>query len=250
MKNLVLFPLLLIIYSQTLAQITFEKGYFIDNEGSRTECLIKNKDWGNNPNKFTYSSSSKSQEKKIASLDSVKEFGIYDFSRYVRRTVQVDTSSEHLSSMSLERAPQFETRTLFLKVLVSGQASLLGYRDKNLLRFFFKMEDGELEPLIYKPYKTRQSKFKWNERFRQQLYGQLKCPDISETVFQKTDYNQRELIALFVRYNTCVNAEHTNYEARGKRDAFDLNLRVGSTYSDITFSRDIGTFAPSIQEYN
>ena len=50
--------LLLILLAFTLqlfsAQIKFEKGYLITNNGERKEILIKNKDWLNNPTEFTY----------------------------------------------------------------------------------------------------------------------------------------------------------------------------------------------------
>ena len=36
------------------AQTKFEKGYFVDNSGQRTEVLIKNLDWKNNPTEFEF----------------------------------------------------------------------------------------------------------------------------------------------------------------------------------------------------
>jgi hypothetical protein len=53
MKNLLL-TALLFLFSFSYAQITFEKGYFINNSGDRTECFIKNIDWRDNPTKFEY----------------------------------------------------------------------------------------------------------------------------------------------------------------------------------------------------
>ena len=46
--------LLLLLISQFIlvglsAQISFEQGYFINNEGTKTICSIKNIDWRNNP---------------------------------------------------------------------------------------------------------------------------------------------------------------------------------------------------------
>lgn len=34
------------------SQISYEKGYYIDNSGQKTECLIKNNDWLRDPTDF------------------------------------------------------------------------------------------------------------------------------------------------------------------------------------------------------
>jgi len=36
------------------SQISFEKGYFINNTNQRISCYIKNSDWKNNPTEFVY----------------------------------------------------------------------------------------------------------------------------------------------------------------------------------------------------
>ena len=108
MNKVFLFCLLLLITFQLSAQAPFEKGYFITNQGERVDCFIKNKDWDRNPRKFLYRTST-SKEKKEAIIDSIQEFGIYDYSKYVRFTVEVDTSTSKLEDMSYEKQPLFET---------------------------------------------------------------------------------------------------------------------------------------------
>ena len=48
-KLLFIVVLLSIIGIESKAQVIFEKGYFINREGQKTECFIKNLDWRNNP---------------------------------------------------------------------------------------------------------------------------------------------------------------------------------------------------------
>ena len=69
-----LFLLLMVVCSY--GQIRFEKGYFITNENQRTECLIKNVDWKNNPHEFLYKLKDRKETQK-GTIQSVKEFGIY-----------------------------------------------------------------------------------------------------------------------------------------------------------------------------
>ena len=61
------------------AQITFEKGYFLDNEGNKTICSIKNIDWKNNPTSITYRLHENSTS--IKTIDEIQEFGIYGKSK-------------------------------------------------------------------------------------------------------------------------------------------------------------------------
>ncbi|MEM8899692.1 MAG: hypothetical protein AAGC85_16375 [Bacteroidota bacterium] len=177
MKNISLLLAFTLLISNTFSQITFEKGFFIDNKGKRTECQIKNRDWENNPKKFFYRTAG-SDEKKVAQIDSVQAFGIYEYSYFERYTIPVDTSSERLDYMSFDKEPEFENRTTFLKALVTGKASLYKYKHKSTLRFYYSIEGATPEPLIYKPYKTSQSRFKWNTDYKQQLFSMLKCEDI------------------------------------------------------------------------
>jgi len=50
----ILFVLSVLITSSSFSQINFEKGYFIDNLGAKTDCYIKNIDWNLNPDTFDY----------------------------------------------------------------------------------------------------------------------------------------------------------------------------------------------------
>ena len=228
--------------------MTFDKGYFIDNENQRIECLIKNKDWLNNPEKFSYKSPT-SVEKKEATIEDVKEFGVYNFSKYVRYTVEVDTSTKDLDDMSYEKGPLFETRTVLLKVLVSGKATLLQYRNKGLVRYYLSKDGSQPKPLIYKTYKTSPKRYSWNNSFRQQLFAELTCDNITYKDLENIDYEERELINLFIKYNGCQQAEYINYEEKSKRNVFDLNLRLGMNLGNISITRNPNGFSPGVFDF-
>ena len=50
-----LFLLIAILYqTASFAQINFEPGYIINNQGVKTECFIRNVAWKNSPVTFDY----------------------------------------------------------------------------------------------------------------------------------------------------------------------------------------------------
>ena len=54
MKIKLLFLFTTVFTLNCYSQISFENGYFIDNDNQKINCLIKNLDWENNPTKFKY----------------------------------------------------------------------------------------------------------------------------------------------------------------------------------------------------
>ncbi|MCA4783256.1 hypothetical protein IF125_13505 [Empedobacter stercoris] len=129
------------------AQIRFEQGYIIDNNNQRQDVLIKNIDWLNNPKSIEYKNDETSKI-EIATINQIKEFGVDNQSKYVRVDVKIDRSSEDLAKISSIQEPEFKEEKLFLKVLIEGEASLYGFTDNNLKRFFYKTNEGTIEQLI------------------------------------------------------------------------------------------------------
>ncbi len=114
MKKLLLALFTLILSVNSSAQINFEKGYFINNSGDKTECLIKNIDWKNNPTEFLYKLL-ENDTPKTATIEMVKEFGINNISKYSRANVNIDRSSEMADKLSTNKSPVFNEEQLFLK---------------------------------------------------------------------------------------------------------------------------------------
>jgi hypothetical protein len=232
MKKTALSFLLIILCVAGYPQILFEKGYFINTHGDKIECLIKNVDWKNNPARFDYKFSEES-EIHAAGIQAIKEFGIENSSKYMRSVVKIDRSSEDLSELSMVKNPVFEEDTVFLKVLVEGRASLFIYEEKKLTRFFYETGDTLISPLVYKLYTTNQHDIFYNYNYRQQLFTDLKCRDLSENDFFSLGYSENELVRLFTKYNQCLDAGFTNYDEK-RRDFFNLNIRPGLSLSKLT----------------
>ncbi len=241
--------LLAILFTlNSFAQITFDQGYFINDKDEKIDCWIKNVDWRNNPNKFQYKLS-ENAESQTATIESVKEFGINNFSKYQRVTVEIDRSSKELPDMSTSRDPNFKKEQLFLKILVEGSAILFFYQEKNLKRYFIKTVDTEIEQLVYKKYKTFEKQVKENRQYLVQLRDQLKCKSTTTKKLKKLEYQKKPLVKMFEEYNQCVNVPFINYEKLNKRDLFNLSIRPGVQLNslnmnlggkDIEFDKSLG----------
>jgi len=236
MKNKLFLFLATVFSSFCFSQITFDKGYFINSNNQTIECLIKNVDWNNNPTTFDYKLS-ETGETKIGSINFIKEFGVYNFSKYVKVTVDIDRSPTKIELLGNTKAPDLKEETLFLKVLINGEANLYFYEDKNLKRFFFNTGESPIEQLIYKNYKVSDRKVASNNEFRMQLWRNLKSDKFIMSDFKYINYNEKELIKIFVKYNGEQSKSITNFESKKNKSNFNLSLKSGLRNNKLEISR-------------
>lgn len=235
---LILFSLLFI--SNAYTQIVFEKAYFTDNAGVKTDCLIKNVDWENNPTEFEYMLTEGGTPKNIT-IEDVQEFKVLEGAKYRRAKVNIDRSSNILGRLTENKNPVFKEETLFLKVIVEGEANLYDYTTGSVKRFFYQMGDKKIEQLIYKRYLSKDGNIGNNNRFRQQLTNNLKCASITKSSIKSTTYQLKSLVKLFINYHNCKNIPFVNFAKEKKRDFFNLTIRPGLSYSSLNV--DISAWA-------
>lgn len=236
-KQLLLIALFTILCAESYSQIIFENGYFIDESNNKNECLIKNVDWKNNPTEFEYKFSQNDTVHK-ATFKTVKEFGIYNVSKYIRAKTNIDKSSEQIDKMSSERNPNFQEELLFLKVLIEGKASLFLYIDGNLTRFFYKLNDSEIQQLVYKRYLINDT-ILVNNSFKQELFLKLKCEEIVLNDIKNLRYSNRDLEKLFIKYNKCTGSDYINYKTKQNKDLFNLTFRPSLNYSSLEIQNSV-----------
>jgi len=241
MSKKILFLLLFAILSiKSFSQIIYERGYFIDNLNLRTECLIRNVDWKNNPTKFNYKLALDSIV-QIVDIKNVKEFGIYDASKYIRALVDIDRSSENINNLGTDRNPTYQKEQLFLKILVEGLATLYVYEGENITRFFFKVNNSEINQLVYKKY-LYENQVLQNNSFRQQLVNNFKSQQISPYDVVNLRYSKTDLEKFFIKYNKVMDSEYTNYNLKQKRDLFNLTIRPGLNLSHLSIENTMSDF--------
>ena len=214
-------------------QIRFERAYFIDNQGNKTECLIKNSDWNDNPNSFVYRATETTRTNS-ASIETVQEFGVYNFSKYIRAKVDIDRSSGDISKMDYFGNAVFHSEELFLKVLIEGAMSLYQYTDGDLNLFFYQTPTQGIRQLVYKKYIVDQNTIASNVEFREQLAG-AKCAQARPELLQELKYYKTELVKYLIAYHQCQGLSFTNYDGKIKRDLFNVRVTTGLSFSDFVF---------------
>ncbi|MBW2961045.1 outer membrane beta-barrel protein [Mesonia aestuariivivens] len=90
--------------------------------------------------------------------------------------------------------------------------------------------------MIYKKYYYESNSYvKENNQYRQQIFNQVNCEDISYSRISSLPYLENDLIKYFKKYNICKNPEYKNSLNSEKKDAFNLYLTAGINSSSLTF---------------
>lgn len=235
--NRIIYSLLVLLSQAAQAQITFEEGYYIDNEGRKVNCYIKNVEWKNNPVSFEYKIN---HEKDVlrANIDEVQAFRTGDLN-YIRAKVNIDRSSAMIGELSKHFGPDFNEETLFLKEIVRGDAKLYSYIDGNLSRFFYQMGDGPIVQLIYKKYRPENNIVEVNESYKQTLINKLSNEAISVKDIMGVMYREKDLKKVFYAYNEFRDPDYTRPIDDNKSIDFDLYLRPGVNFSKLKLSNSV-----------
>lgn len=98
--SLFLFPVIV------FAQNNFKKGYLIDKQNNKIECLIKDEDWLNNPEFINVKSTETAETTQKSALE-MNEFGITDQFRYVLAKTNLDISPKQTSELDKNYNPNF-----------------------------------------------------------------------------------------------------------------------------------------------
>ena len=233
----IFFSVFLFVSMFCFSQIKFENGYYIDNSGTKINCLIKNYDWQYNPTSIEIKNSLQEEVKEI-SISEMKEFSINGVSKYIKQTLNIDDSKGE-PNYSLTEEPHFISSTVLLKVLVEGKNSLYLYENNQFpTRFFYKTETSEIKQLVYKKYFDESLTDVFvNNSFRKQLFINVKA-DINNSKSENLKYKLNELIEYFNLAN--VFQGDTNSKEIQKRSKTDLNFKIvlNSNLSHFDFKFD------------
>ncbi|GGD17093.1 porin family protein [Hyunsoonleella pacifica] len=233
-----LFLLFLVAFSiNSYGQKSLESGYFIDNSNNKTTCYIQNIGWLDSPTQFKYKTQLEGSL-EIKTITEVKEFAIGNTVKFERHKVMIDRSSEKVSEMSNQINPVFNEETLFLKVLVEGNATLYSYGDKDLYRYFYKTDDG-VKQLVFKSYVTDDDQIKENNSYKGQLWDNIKVSGLSEHNYKKIDYEKKDLITLFEQYNADKNSNYTIYKQKNAKGKLNITLRPGINQQSFEVSNSL-----------
>jgi hypothetical protein len=232
LMNKLLTLLLLCITVPVFAQINFEQGYFINSQGSKTPCLIRNVAWKNNPTTFDYKLT-EGAATQTGTINEVAEFSVGGY-KFIKYTIDIDRSARDAGSLSSKKEPEFKKETVLLKVLVEGNATLYVYEDGNLIRYFYSGGDAaaDTSQLIYKEYKVNE-KLAYNNLFRGQLYDAMKS-SLPADRFKSIRYTKDPLVALFLEYNKQDENASQNFSESQNKAIFNLKVTAGVAMANLS----------------
>lgn len=233
MKKSLLNIIILSIFSTVaLGQVRFDPGYFINNDGEKVTCLIKNLGWIDTPNSFTYLIDYQGDTFK-KEINEIQEFGIGTDVVFKRFTVSIDRSSMESEILSNEASPQFRNETLLLRQLVSGGVNLYVYKKRDFERYFYQDESNLITQLIYKKYQSANG-VSTNSEYQNQLATNLNCEKLTSSQLEEIEYNQNDLVSYFIKQNKCQkNSYFSPYEVPDDESKIQFNLRAGVTNNSL-----------------
>ena len=239
MRLLFLSVFLFCISFITYSQSTFRPGYFIDEAGNRTNCLIKDLDWRDNPTEFSFKIEEDGQE-RVQTLSGVVEFGVNDKSKYQKFEVQIDRSRDKIEDLDNSFAPNFNEETLFLKVLIEGQVSLYSYQAQTLQRFFIRTANSSrVQQLVFKKFVTAANpdQVSINQTYKQQLRNVLQCNGSGPKV-ENMLYARKDLRKAFINYYECQGLEYEDFDLTDRSELINITLKAGISGSSFIAKND------------
>lgn len=227
MKIKLLITLLLYCTFAT-AQISFEKGYFILNDGKKIECFIRNYDWMNTPTDFKYKLQLNDSEIKTQTIETTQEFSIDNECKYKRFKIKIDRSSDALSEITRDRNPKWKEETIFLKVLLEGEAVLYSYTDGSMNKFFYSTKTIPTEQLVHVSYFREDGEnVSENNVYKTQLLNNVKSSNITERDIQRLAYKKSDLINYFRKYNNIEPIAGEKNEVKTNKKLFFVKITPG-----------------------
>lgn len=244
-RNALLLFLVTALYSELFSQVKFEKGYIIDNDNQRIECLIKNNDWKNNPTEFSYKLND-SSDIITGTLGRIREFGIYGISKYISSYIDIDISSDKSEELTFEKDPKWSKEFIFLETIIDGKASLYRFQNGKIVRFFYSTDTSSIKQLVYKKYLVNKTvngiKNDYaieNSLYKSQLWLNVNC-NFNNKTLKNLSYKKEDLEEYFTKYNKCKGIAFEEFGVKHrKRDILYLNVTPGLNYSSLKMENDM-----------
>lgn len=225
-----------------MAQKFYEKGYVVDNDGRKQNVLVfVGRDYfKDNPTKVIYRES-ENGDPITASIDEISEFGVGDTYVFRRFNTLIDYSSQNPHNMSRSMQPEYKSKTVFLDLLIEGEASIYQYREGKVDKFFLQM-GGDPIPLVNKKFvKPGASRAYGNFAYKQQLIDRLVCRSLHRSTIEKKKYKDTHLVFLAEEYNKCKGTSYTNNLAvRNEHDYYNLWIKGGIADYSLEFEDVLG----------
>ena len=178
----------------TLLAQNFLSGQLTDRAGNpHTRVLIRALNTEFTPNTIQYKVDAGAVLRTVTAAE-IDGFVLDDGTLFLSRTVAVDQSrSDRLERLSTERAPLYETQTVFLRPLLQGDVALYRYQTSGRLLYFVERAGEAAAPLVYKRYRQDNREF-FNRDFQTYLLENFPHPAASYVSVKDMPYNDEALV--------------------------------------------------------
>ncbi len=229
------------------AQVSFDKGFYVNNNGEKIECYIKNKNWKKYPNFILTKKNLGSNAVKI-DIAEVRSFQIGEALKFVRKNVLIDNASDNLQNLEKTTQFNFVKETIFLRYLIEGEKNLLHYSDGNTNKYFYYSKIDTLQQLAYKRVyvgnegvqdKLHLKVVPLNE-YKVQLGSLVNCGKETELALQSLEYLQKPLVKYFRAYYECSGKEYTDFLKLMNKTTIAVSPKFGVQLGSYKFN--VGNF--------
>jgi len=211
--------LLLILFISSIKLLASDKeftpGYIILENGDTIQGAFKNNLWRINPYKVTFTSHLHNGDTLEYGIKELKGFATSDY-RFLKEKIKIDESPNTIDQAGVIPIAKFREDTVFLEVLIKGNASLFLLKEKNGRdHYFIETPYMDLQELLNIMYAQRietntgivKNYVAYSNDYKSQLTNALiGCSELNTKDYD-IDLNQKDLHSLIIKYNDCISTE-------------------------------------------
>lgn len=222
--------ILLFTFLGVNAQVTFEKGYYINKKGEKFEGYIKNQEWLKTPNSILFKNNINNEEIEIDAKD-IKEFEIYQELNYKSFYIK---KYNYILKESDNRNPTFENEEILLNKIVGGKLNLYSYSGNKMKKtFFLEKKNGDFLQLVNFRVTLPNNQILLYSTYKQDLESFLNCTSVKDELLKEIKYSSRSLKNLVEKHNDCNGSISKSYNLNDKKAKFFIIPKLGLSFNNL-----------------
>lgn len=219
-----------------IAQKNYLDAKIITKQGDSIFGFIDYQQWDRSPSVIKFLKGNSEDPMKYGP-EKIHSFQVAN-DLYESRRVSVSESPRKTANITYETEYKPINKTVFLLVLVSGDASLYQYVDEmGTDHYYIETKKQPLLELIFFKYLVEENGIrgiKENTKFKGQIIAYLNnCRELHGQI-GKANYNSSSLSKIVVEYNKCVNADKF-YVHKIEKNKYRFGIFIGATITNIIF---------------
>jgi hypothetical protein len=232
----------LFLFQFTFCQENYLPGYIIRSNNDTLHGFIDYRNWERNPDKTNFRKTPGEKEITYTPVD-IKGLGVKD-EVYQSAIIKKEISADNLNDLQFSSELVFETDTVFLQTVISGEKSLYFYSDNYGREQFYIKINSKYELLIHKKYLTiadgpygKQDVVAENTKYMGQLAFYLQdCQSIQKYI-RGLKYNKKNLEDLFIEYYNCTKSK-IKFQKKTEKLSFESGLLAGVLITTLQLGSD------------